>query len=297
MHSFLNRLGFSPEDKVIIFHGDDLGMCHAMNSAFMEIASVAPTACGSVMVTCPWFNEIVGFAQNHPEADIGVHITLTSEWQNYRWRPISTLDPKSGLLDEEGYLWADVESLHSHMDPDAAIAEMKAQVEYALNAGIDVTHIDTHMGAVVHPALFPAYVELGLTYRVPVMLPRPSEELISRHGIPPETVETLQNLLERLERTQDLPIIDHLASLYDVPPARREAEYRKTVESLPPGLTHFIYHAAMPGAEIEAISPKEDREGRIADYRAFSHPDIWEWLKAHRVHIIGYRTLRDAMKA
>ncbi len=294
---FLTRLGFSPDDRVVIFHGDDVGMCHAANTAFADIVAAAPVACGSIMVPCPWFNEIAEFARTHPQTDLGVHLTLTSEWSFYRWRPLSTCDPQSGLLDEEGYLWADVASLHEHMNPDAAITEMRAQVERALAAGIDVTHIDTHMGSIVHPSLIPAYVKLGLTYRVPVMLPRLREEHIARYDIPPDAARTLLALIEEMEQTGQLPLLDHLTDLYDTPGIDRRDRYQRLVQSLPPGLTHLIYHAARPGPEIEAIAPEEDRKGRIADWQVFSDPEFWRWLKDHGIHVIGYRTLRDAMRS
>ncbi len=296
MNPFLARLGFSPDDRVVIFHADDLGMCHAANTAFADIAEAAPVACGSVMMPCPWVNETIRWAHAHPKADVGIHLTLTSEWPLYRWRPLSTCDPQSGLLDHEGYFWPDVESLHAHMQPEAAIAEMRAQVERALAAGLDVTHIDTHMGGIVHPALLPAYVELGLTYRVPVMLPRIRREQVERYGLSPDVVEAISELVEALERDGRLPVLDHLTDLYDVPGDSRKERYKFLVKELPPGLTHLIYHAARPGDEVRAIAPEDDWSGRVADWEVFSDPEFWSWLAENGVHVIGYRTLRDLLR-
>jgi len=156
----LTRLGFAPDDRVTIVHADDLGMCHAANVAFWEDQAFGIVTCGSVMMPCPWASEMAAWCRAHPEADVGVHITLNAE--------------------------CSVEETHRHMDPDAARAEMRAQVEHALALGIDVTHIDTHMGTVIHPQLSPAYIELALEYRIPALLLRVPESRIAEWGIAPE---------------------------------------------------------------------------------------------------------------
>jgi predicted glycoside hydrolase/deacetylase ChbG (UPF0249 family) len=172
----LERLGFPGDAHVAIVHADDLGMCHAANVAFWEDQAFGIVTCGAVMMPCSWAPEMAAWCRANPGVDVGVHITLTSEYDVYRWGPLSTRDRKSGLVDDQGYMWRTVEELHRHMDPDAAVAEMRAQVEWALAMGIDVTHIDTHMGAVMHPQLLPAYVALALEYR------RPLRDLIRGEG-------------------------------------------------------------------------------------------------------------------
>src|SRR5918911_3709108 len=96
-------------ERAVILHVDDLAMCHGANRAYLELAAAGLVTCGSVMVPCPWFREIAEAAD--PKLDLGVHLTLTSEWPHYRWRPLSTASPASGLIDDEGYLWRDVASL------------------------------------------------------------------------------------------------------------------------------------------------------------------------------------------
>ncbi|GAB4515451.1 MAG: hypothetical protein Kow0047_27350 [Anaerolineae bacterium] len=290
---FLRRMGFSPTDKVVIFHADDLGMCHATNQAFADIVQAGTVRCGSAMVPCPWFNEIAAYARTHPEADIGVHTTLTAEWRLYRWSPISTRDRESGLLDDEGYMWADVSSLHAHMDPRAALAELRAQVDRALDAGIDVTHIDTHMGAVIHPALVEGYLQMASEYSVPVLLPRPNQEVIERFGIPP----SVATMLTELEKDATWPLFDHVVALFGAPAPRRLEQYQRLLQELSPGLICVIYHPIAPGDEGKAIMPEQDWEGRIADWEVFSGPAFREWLQASGIHAIGYRDLRDAMRS
>ena len=131
--SLAARLGVT---RAVIPHVDDLGMCHGANRAFLDLARRGLVSCGSVMVPCPWFRGIAEAGAADPSLDLGVHLTLTSEWEHYRWRPVSTASRASGLIDPDGYLWRDVASLRRHMVPEAAEAELRAQIEAALAAGI-----------------------------------------------------------------------------------------------------------------------------------------------------------------
>jgi len=286
------RLGYAPQDRVVIWHADDIGMCHGANAAFIEQAPFGLTTCGAVMVPCPWFAEIAAYCRAHPELDMGVHITLNAEWRTYRWGPISTRDPASGLLDAQGYLPRSVEELHRRLDPDAAIAEMRAQVERALAAGIDVTHIDTHMGAVFHPALLPAYLQLGLEFAVPVMLPRPSRALLLEWGVSEAAASAGLAQIAELE-AGGFPVLDAIAS----GPATREdpaPAFKKALDALPPGVTHFLYHPNKPSAEIKAITP--NWEYRQADYRAGLSEELRDHVAASGIRLIGYRRLRDLIR-
>ena len=287
----LERLGFSPEERVVIVHADDLGMCHAVNAAFAEILAAGVVSCGSIMVPCPWFSEMAALARRHPEADLGVHLTLTSEWTRYRWGPVSTRDPATGLLDEEGYFWADVRYVHAHAQPEAAATELRVQVERALAAGIDLTHIDTHMGAVAHPALMRAYVELAREYRLPAMIPRLSRQQLLQRGLPAHVADELLTELVSLEAEGKLLLVDHLASLDDPTPGDPLARYSKLLQSLPAGLTHLIYYPARPGAEVRAIMGERSANARAADWRCFSDPEVERVLGGVGVRVVGYRVL------
>lgn len=296
MSSTLQRLGFAPTERVVIAHADDLGMCHAANTAFESIVAAGAVACGSVMVPCPWLRHLVELARTHPEADIGVHLTLTSEWESYRWGPVSTLDATSGLLDEQGYLWRDVRSLHAHMDPEAAASEMRAQVQRALDAGIDVTHIDTHMGAVTHPALLGAYVDLGREFRLPVMLPRATVEVLLGLGLSQADAETTAAGMSALAETGDLLPLDHLSmppidSKQDVP-----SQYHRFLHQLEPGLTHLIYHPSVPTDEARAILGEDRLRQREGDWRTFGDRQLELVMADAGVISIGYRELREALR-
>ncbi|MEA3338141.1 MAG: polysaccharide deacetylase family protein [Chloroflexota bacterium] len=289
----LIELGFSPQDRVVIIHADDLGMCHAANAAFADLVSFGLVTCGSAMVPCPWFPELAAYGRQHPEADIGVHLTLNSEHPSYRWPPISTRDPASGLLDEEGYLPRTVRALHGQVSPEAALAEIRAQVVRALAAGIDVTHVDTHMAAVIHPQVFSGYLNLAMERRLPGLFPRLTPELAQRLALPTHTTAVFGEELDRLE-AMGLPLIDHVASVSLGPAEDPLGAYQRACEALQPGLTHLIIHPALPGSEIEAII--RDAWQRIADYQAMMSQELRSHLAAAGVHVLGYRELRDVMR-
>jgi predicted glycoside hydrolase/deacetylase ChbG (UPF0249 family) len=295
MNPFLKRLGFKPDDRVVIPHADDLGLCHSANEAFRRIADRGVVRTGAVMVPCPSFEELAGLAREQgAHVDVGVHLTLTCEWDVHRWGPVTLRGAAGGLVDDEGCMWRDNASLHANMDPDAAAAELRAQVEKALAAGVDVTHIDTHMGSVLHPSLAPAYLALGSDFRIPALILRFSEGSLSRMGIPKEGAGKLVALVEALERRAEVPVFDAMADLYAHPKGDRLAEYEAKLRTLRPGLTHLVYHPAIPGEEIRSIA--DDWPIRVGDYEAFSSPGLGEAIVKSGVRVIEYRTLRDEMR-
>lgn len=288
----LQQLGFKADDRVVIVHADDVGMCHAANAAFWEDQAFGVVTSASVMIPCPWVPEMAAWCRAHPQADVGVHLTLTSEWAGYRWRPLSTGDPRSGLIDEQGYMWRSVEDLHRHMEVDAAVAELRAQVELALALGIDVTHIDTHMGSVMHPQLLPAYVRLAMAYGLPAMLPRIREERLKEWHVDPEVGRALLSRVDELAAA-GFPVLDHICA------AREKGDhlevYRRLFDSVPAGITHLLLHPSVPGHDIEAIT--DSASYRIADYQTFLRPELKAYVAGQGIHLIGYRRLRDLIRS
>lgn len=288
----LSKLGLSPDARVAIVHADDLGMCHAANVAFAEDLAFGIVTCGSVMMPCPWVPELAAWCHAHPEADVGVHITLTSEWDRLRWRPLSTVDPKSGLIDDEGYMWRSNAEVYAHMDPDAAIAEMRAQIELALKLGIDVTHMDTHMGTVMHPLLLPAYIKLALEYRIPAMLPYIPKDRMAEWGVDPQVGEAMLARLDALIAS-GFPVLDAILV------ARDQGDhleiYKRLFDAVPVGVTHFLLHPSVPGFDIEAIA--DSAQYRIQDYQTFLRPELKAYVESQGIHLIGYRRLRDLIRS
>jgi hypothetical protein len=289
----LKRLGFSNDDRVIIIHTDDIGMCQASVDAFADLVDFGLISSGAVMVPCPWFLEAAKFAVAHPEADLGAHMTLTSEWETYRWGPISTRDPETGLMDEQGFFHRTSEGVWANANPEAAIAELGMQVERALQAGINLTHIDTHMGSIAHPAIIPGYVQLAIKYGLPPMIPRmTAEDLAARKDVDAQAAEMAAGLIHTLEE-MGIPLLDGLSGLELVDAGERFEQAKQALSALKPGITHFIIHPSKDTPELRHITKSWDC--RVADYETFMSEETREFIKNEGIQVIGYRALKEIM--
>ena len=289
----LKKLGFSNEDRVVIIHTDDIGMCQASVDAFTELVDFGLISSGAVMVPCPWFLEAAAFSQTHTEADMGVHLTLTSEWETYRWGPISTRDPETGLMDQQGFFHKASEDVWENADPEAAAVELEAQVNRALAEGMTLTHIDTHMGSVAHPTIIPTYVKLATKYGLPPMIPRMAEEtLMSSQGVDAETAQMVTGMVQSLEE-MGIPLLDHLAGLELDDAEDRFVQAKQVLGGLKPGLTHFIIHPSKDTPELRHITDSWDC--RVADYETFMREETRNFIKSEGIQIIGYRDLKALM--
>jgi predicted glycoside hydrolase/deacetylase ChbG (UPF0249 family) len=291
----LRELGFAREDRVVIIHADDVGMCQASIPAFFDLVEFGLVSCGAVMVPCPWFPTVADRCREQPSVDLGVHLTLTSEWDAYRWGPISTRKPDCGLVDGEGYFFRSSEEAQAHGDPAAVQVEMQAQVDQALAAGIDVTHVDTHMGAVAHPKFVSIYIQIALQYRLPPMIPRLDEVGWREVGFDVEMATFAAQFVRELEG-QGLPLLDHLSGLpLEEEPGDRIALAKREIDALPAGISHLLFHPAQDSPELRAITPRW--RSRVADYEAFGSEELRSYIRDAGVHVIGYRALRDLMRS
>jgi hypothetical protein len=286
-------LGFGPDVRIVIPHQDDVGMCHGSNQAFLALARDGFVSCGSVMVPCPWFPEIADAAADDPALDLGIHLTLTSEWPNYRWHPISTTSPNSGLIDPDGYMWRRVALLREHVVPEAAEAEMRMQIERALAAGLDPTHLDTHMGAALAPELLPIYLRLGREYRLPVLLPRRISSYLEMLPLGPVDTGLFDAAIGELDRA-GIPLVDDFRMTPGVDSDVMPATYRAIISGLSPGVTFFALHCNAPG-DIESIVPPR-AHWRTDEYRLFRGNEFNEWTAIQGVHPIGFRPIRELLR-
>jgi predicted glycoside hydrolase/deacetylase ChbG (UPF0249 family) len=292
-HPVLEALGFGSDSRVAIFHVDDVAMCHGANLAFEELCGSGTMTCGSVMVPCPWFTEVAEMASVKPDLDLGVHLTLTSEWATYRWAPISTASRSSGLIDESGYFWRRLPMLAAHVVPEAAEVEMRAQIERALAAGIDVTHLDTHMGAAILPQLVDAYIRLGHEYQLPVLLPKRVSELTSVLDFEGIDLNIFEPHLAGLEAA-GWPLVDHFRMTPWVTSAESDWVYRKLVAELPKGLTVVAFHPNKSG-DIETIVPGK-AHFRTNEYRLLCDAGFREFVREQEIHTTGFRPLRSVLR-
>ena len=288
------RLGYGSEERVLIIHAEDVGVAHAANLAAFEGLERGSITCASVLVPCPWFQEVADYCRRHPEADFGIHLTLNSEYEHYRWRPLNSREVAPTLYDPQGYQWLTTEEACEHVTPEDAEWEFRAQIEAALAAGIDVTHLDTHMGTAPHAKFLAGYVALGVEYRLPIMLPRPDRRLLERAGLA-DVGPAIEERFAALEAT-GIPILDHLIFETMGPsPEGKEAMFRELFRDLEPGVTHFLVHPAKPSDELSALT--EDAAYRARDYELFRDGSMRSYVEGLGVRLIGYREIRDAYRA
>lgn len=293
LNPLLKKLGFSEKDRLVIIHVDDVGMCHASLRAFADLWEFGTISSGAVMVPCAWFPAAAEWCCKHPEVDMGVHATLNAEWHGYRWGPLSTREPASGLLDAQGYFHQSEAAAQAQADAEAVRLEIQTQYERAVQAGIDVTHMDTHMGTITHPRFIPAYLQTLTQARLPGLIPRLDAPGLMQLGVDEETAQMSAGLIPMLEQ-QGFPLVDRIDYLpLDDPQGHLEIALQK-LKSLPPGITHFLMHPAIDTPELRAITP--DWRGRVANYQAFMSREIKDFLKDAGIQVIGYRPIRDLMR-
>jgi len=164
------RLGHPADSKLLILHADDLGAAHSIDVAsFAGLENGAVTS-ASIMVPTPWITEVAAYARAHPNADLGLHLTLTSEWKTYRWGSVEPADKVASLLDSAGTFPNDEKLVAAHAKPIEAEREIRAQINRALALGIRPTHLDSHMGSLfTTPELIATYVKVAHDYHLPFL--------------------------------------------------------------------------------------------------------------------------------
>ncbi|TBH21344.1 ChbG/HpnK family deacetylase [Thermus thermamylovorans] len=260
----LERLGLGGR-RVLLLHHDDLGLSHAQNGAYQALGF--PT--GSVMVPGAWAGAVRG-------EDLGVHLTLTSEWPAPRMRPLTGGE---SLRDEAGYFPASLEALWQRARAEEVERELKAQIEAASRL-FRPTHLDAHQGAVLRPDLAEVYLRLAQAYRLPPLLPQSLEGL----GVPPLFLPDLERLLAQAP----FPRV-RLLDPYGLPPEERLGFYLG-LAALPPGLYQLLHHSALPTPEGRALPDWRTRE---ADYFALAHPEVRRILA--EFHPLTWGAIREAL--
>jgi predicted glycoside hydrolase/deacetylase ChbG (UPF0249 family) len=290
-NSALRRLGLSSDDRALIIHADDIGMCHATLPAFAEVMAFGLVTSGSLMVPSPWFPQAAALCREHPAWDVGVHVTVTSEWASCRWRPVSTLDLASGLLDGDGYMPRQAAVVRERAELDSLYAEIKAQIGRALAAGVDVTHLDQHMSVFAVPRLFPPYAEAAVRHSLPPILLRSGDYV--RLGASLETAQVLEGWVNEMEEL-GWPVFDSVQQLPLRDPEGHVAITRKMIDGLGPGLHLIHLHPAIDTPELRAMVP--DWQARVANREAMLSTGLREYVRLSGVRLIGYRELQRTLK-
>ena len=282
------KLGYGPNDKLIIVHADDIGMSHSVNVASIEAFKHNMVTSGSIMVPCPWFPEIADYAKQHPELDLGIHLTLTSEWKYLRWRPVAPIDKVPGLLDEQGFMWKSERQTAMQATPQEIETELRAQIDRALAFGIKPTHLDTHMGTLyTRKDFFEVYAKLGKEYGLPIMAMRPTPEAMdfAKKDGSPITAE----MLIKLEQ-DGFPVLDYLVTgVTGKTFAERKKAYHELLRNLKPGVTMLIVHLGMDNDELKATTGSWQQ--RHADFLSFTDPETKKLMDELGIKTTTWRAL------
>jgi chitin disaccharide deacetylase len=278
------RLGYPADSKLLIIHADDLAVSHSQDAASFDALDRRAVSSASIMVPCPWLTEVADYAKAHPDADLGLHLTLTSEWKTDRWGPVASKDTVSSLLDPEGYLWPETEPALQHIKADEVERELRAQVERAIAMGIHPTHLDSHMGVLFgSPDLFAAYVRVAHEYKLPflamrgVNVPHAMLSSVSDKDIFPDAI---------VMATPSVAVADW------------KNFYLNTIRDLKPGLTELIVHLAHDDAEMQAVTvdhPDYGAAWRQRDYDVITSPEFKKALEDNHVVVIHWKDIKKLL--
>jgi chitin disaccharide deacetylase len=284
--SVQERLGYPATARLLILHADDFGMNHSVNRAISEAIEKKWITSASILVPCPWFLEAANFAKAHPDADLGIHQALNSEWTQFRWGPVSSRDKVSSLLDAQNYLPLDTPDVVKNAKPAEVEAELRAQIERAQQFGVHVTHLDTHMGALFQsPALFSIYSKLGNDFHVPI--------LDGRNGTDHAAPETNQLPTGRI-------LVDRVFGIDPgVDPKDWVAWYEKQLTPLGPGVYQVILHLAYDDDEMRGATSDHPDWGaawRQRDFDMVKSAEFQKFLKDQGFILVGWKDLAKAMQ-
>jgi predicted glycoside hydrolase/deacetylase ChbG (UPF0249 family) len=303
--TYADRLGFPKGARVIILHVDDAGMSYDSDKGVEEAIEKGLATSTSVMMPCPWVPGFVHYLRQHPSTDAGLHLTLTSEWKDYRWGPVAGQARVPGLTDAEGCLWHDVPDVVGHATPDEVELELRAQVEKALKMGFQPTHLDSHMGTLfASPAFLERYIRVGLAYKIPVMLPGGHNTLIlEQTRLAPASVNAIRQAARMLWNA-GFPVLDDLHNFsygWNLPagvePTRanwakyKTEQYMATLRHIRPGITMVIMHCTDATEIFHYISDSgPTREG---DLDAMMNPDLRKFIEDQGFILTTWRELKQ----
>lgn len=308
-NQFATRLGWAPQDRVLLVHTDDAGLLQCANRGAIRGLEAGVARSWSVMMPCRGVEEITAYLRDYPETDSGLHITLTSEWPGYRWRPLSPQAAHAGLTDADGAFWPSSVLLARHATAAGVKAEIEAQLDAALAMGMPVTHLDCHMAAVfLRPDFMRAYAGVGMERGIPVMVARRESGLAARvarlvrkiackvngqgwyafPSSPPGLVEEIW--------AAGLPAVDYIhADSYGWPRAEKAARMVSWLKTLPPGITVMLVHCTSPADDDAMIQPA--LETRLGDTEMVTAPQVMQALREAGIHLCTWRELHARRKA
>jgi len=275
----LTDLGLADHiSRAAVIHVDDLGMSQSANDGGFAALAAGPATCGSIMVPCPWFPDAAARARADLSLDLGVHLTLNAEFDSYRWGPVLGAAAVPSLVDKEGYLPRTVDEVVAGADLEEAERELHAQIDKALGAGIDVTHLDSHMGTMFHRGFYDIYLGLARHYEVPLF--------VFRNPGSAKTVEF---------EADGFPMFDSFCvDSLDFEPGGGAEHNMERLRRLESGLNYFVCHAAQGGPELSAIT--DSAHARDFERGFYGGDPGREALAAEGIAAVGMRPLRNLLR-
>jgi chitin disaccharide deacetylase len=284
--TLLERLGYPPDAKLLIVHADDLGMAHSINRASIKGLESGLVSSASIMIPCPWLPEIADYARKHPEADLGLHLTLTSEWSLYRWGPVLPKERVPSLLDSSSYLYLTETEAAAHIDPKEAEAEIRAQIARAKSLGIQPTHLDSHMGTLYQTqALFETLFRVARDNK---LLIRVSQEWFGEAPF-------LSSLLG-----PDDVVMNTIISIGPGVTAEGWSKfYVDAIKNLQPGITEMIVHLAYDDEEMRGVAfnhPAWGSEWRQRDFQFVTSDAFRKLLQENNIKLVTWREISQRLQ-
>lgn len=284
--SLVERLGYEKDATLLIINADDFGMCHSGNMGTFKAFESGGVTSATIMAPCPWFLEAAQWLEKNPQYNVGLHTVLTSEWRSYKWGPVIGAAEVPSLCTNMGFFPAGIVELYLQGKPEDVEKELRAQIARALNAKIDLTHLDSHMGAAqLNPFYLSIYAKLGQEFRLPCRMP-------SR-----ETLEKDYGAGAMLDIFEELGVICPDELLQGSAPSVAEVEsfWKKRLSELQPGyVTDVFIHCADDSPEMKAITGSQAL--RFAETEFFSDPKTVQWIIDRGIIVISYRPLRDLQR-
>jgi predicted glycoside hydrolase/deacetylase ChbG (UPF0249 family) len=300
--TYAERLGWDKDDRVLILHMDDAGMSCDSNAGIQQVLEKGIARSLSVMMPCPWVPQMVHYLKAHPGTDAGLHLTLTSEWHEYRWGPLAGILSVPGLVDGEGAMWSTVAAVVGHAKPDEVDREIRAQLDRAEKMGFHPTHLDSHMGTLfASPEFLQRYIALGIEKQIPVMLPGGHDSYLQTET--KADVAQARKIGEQLWQA-GLPVLDDLHNSsygWKAPSGARgddaqlrrwrTQKYIETLRQLKPGVTMVIMHCTAPTEVFRNISDSGDI--RKADMLAMLDPEFQGFLTQEHFIVSTWKELQE----
>ena len=302
--TYAEKLGYAKGSKVIILHVDDVGMSFESNQGAIDAIEKGVASSMSMMMPCPWISGILPYLTSHPMADAGLHLTLTSEWNAYRWGPLAGKKAVPGLVDNQGALWSSVEQVVSHATADEVAEEIKSQLSRSQMMGWQPTHLDSHMGTLfASPAFLSKYIELGINEKIPVMFPGGHNTLISKTGSGKLLSTEMATAIGQRLWDAGLPVLDDLHNFsYDFDYPKKQVDdatlqrvatnqYILSFQALQPGITMVIMHCTVADNHFEEIT--DSGSIRRGDWLAMQSPELEKYLDDNQIIVTTWRNLME----